>query len=131
MLPAPPQWQNNLGDPNLMEQGVFHPEGVGQGGKMKMVGLGQGGNPLFEGKKGLMQCLVDPTTGDYRLDAKGIARCWYVPTTAPATQGRQWINTDSDLVHYRAEAVASSVVALGIGALLGLIILKLMAKETK
>ena len=132
MIPAPPQWSKTTGmDPNFFEQGVFNPEGVYPGGggqqQMKMVGfapggsgggyapgdpsqygmqLGQTGGPMFEGKKGLMQCATNPSTGEYQTDAEGNARCWYVPVVAGSGFTKMggwgtWVDSDRDIVRYQ------------------------------
>lgn len=140
-IPPPPQWDEKTGmDPNMFEQGVFSDEGVYGQGRMKMVGfspdlgggygegdplqyglqLGGGGGPLFEGKHGLMQCGINPQTGEYMKDASGKARCWYVPviagthfTKGPGGWGT-WVDTDSDIVHYQATLKGIGLVALAI-----------------
>ena len=127
MVVPPPQWSDaTAGDPNLFEQGVFSDQGVYGNGKMKMVGLAPygfgdgegngagggygfqpwlGGGPVFEGEEGLMQCGINPSTGEYMTDAEGNARCWYMPVTAgsrmigggPAGGMGALVNPDADL----------------------------------
>ena len=128
MVP-PPQWSKTTGmDPNFFEQGVFNPEGNFGNGQMKMVGLGgfgggggyaegdpssmgfqpgfMGGNPVFEGKKGLMNCGINQMTGEYMKDAQGNARCWYMPVTAGTNfiggggGLGAFVNPDADIIHY-------------------------------
>lgn len=103
MVAPPPSWTATTGmGPNMFELGVYSPEGVYGQGKMKMVGFspfsrkndnegdpdqfgfrpGLGSVPMFEGRRGLMQCGIDPSTGEYMVDEEGKARCWYMPVTA-------------------------------------------------
>lgn len=133
-MPAPPQWDDASGGlAGYYTQGVLNPEGVegaeGSQQKMKMVGFSPFGQGLFEGKKGMMQCGVNPQTGEYMTDAEGNARCWYVPTVAGgATQTvgnpgwgnggfGSWINTDKDIVHYNG---GIGLIGLSIPLLIGI-----------
>ena len=156
---APPQWTKTTGmEPSFFEQGVLHPEGVyptsgGGQQQMKMVGfaptagwdqgyspgdpsrlgmqMSQGGGPMFEGKHGLMQCGINPSTGEYMKDASGQARCWYVPVIAGSGFSRggggTWVNPDRDIIHAAAGAVKhyASGLKVMMGGSIGLIPLAL------